>query len=161
MQVRCVAVGAGAPLPQQQLQRFRVREFRAPPPKPPIARVERPLERLAAEAQRRIAQLGGRLRGRRLELRERRHQRLVLLPQLRLVLAVIAGHAQQQLPEGGQPETRLLGEISPAEERPPVVRCQKHGERPATGALRQHLLRDLVDAIDVGPLLPVHLDVDI
>ena len=160
MQVRCVAIGAGPPFPQQQRQRCGVREF-GRPAEAAEARVERPLERLAAEAQRRVAQLdsiGGR---RRVELRERRHQRLVLLAQLRLVLAVETRHAQQQLPEGRQAETRLLGEVGAAEERPPVVGSEKHRERPAAGALRQHLLGDLVNAVDVGPLLPVHLDVDI
>ena len=50
--------------------------------------------------------------------------------------------------------------IGAAEKGPLVVVCQKHGERPAARALRQHLLRDLVDAVDVGPLLTIDLDVD-
>src|SRR5262249_50221324 len=54
----------------------------------------------------------------------------------------------------------FLGEIGAAEERPPIIGCQEHGERPATAALSQHLLRDLVDAVDVRTLLAIDFYVD-
>ena len=44
------------------------------------------------------------------------------------------------------------------EERPLVVVGEEHRERPAAGALGQHLLRDLVDAVDIRPFLAIHLD---
>ena len=87
-------------------------------------------------------------------------QRGVLLAQLGLMLAVVFGDADQQILERGQAVARLLREIGAAEERPLIVRRQEHRERPAARALRQHLLRDLIDAVDVGTLLAIDLDVD-
>ena len=112
----------------------------------------------ALEWRRRELAVGARRR--RVELGERRHQRLVLPVQLGGVLAVIRCDAQQHVLERRQSVARLLGEIGAAEERPLVVVSEKHGERPAAAALRQQLLRDLVDAVDVGPLFAVDLDVD-
>src|SRR5215831_10892717 len=37
---------------------------------------------------------------------------------------------------------------------------EEHRERPAAAALSQHLLRDLIDAIDVRTLLAIDFDVD-
>ena len=45
------------------------------------------------------------------------------------------------------------------EERHAVGR-QEHRQRPAAAALRKHLVRELVDLVEVGPLLAVDLDVD-
>ena len=56
--------------------------------------------------------------------------------------------------------TCFLGEIRAAKERPVIIVCQEHGQRPTAGPLRQHLLRDLIDAIDVGSLFAVDFDVD-
>ena len=54
---------------------------------------------------------------------------------------------------------RLLRKVGAAEERRAVGR-EEHGQRPAAGALREHLVRALVDLVEVGPLLAVDLDVD-
>ena len=52
----------------------------------------------------------------------------------------------------------VFGKVGAAEERHLVGR-QEHRQRPAAGALRQHLVRGLVDLVDVGPLLAIDLDV--
>ena len=81
--------------------------------------------------------------------------------QLRFVLAVVlATRAAACRGNAGRPKRGFSREIGAAEEGPLIVVCQEHGERPAAGALRQHLLRDLVDAVDVGPLFAIDLDVD-
>src|SRR5580704_12946326 len=41
-----------------------------------------------------------------------------------------------------------------------MIRRQEHGERPAAGTLSDQLLRELVDLVEIGPLLAIHLDVD-
>src|SRR6516164_4759699 len=94
------------------------------------------------------------------EVGERGHQRLVLLPELRRVVAVVRGYALQDVRECRQPVAGFLREVGTAEERPPIIVRQEHGERPASAALCQHLLRDLVDAVDVRTLLAIDLDVD-
>ena len=55
---------------------------------------------------------------------------------------------------------RLGREVGAAEERPLVVGREEHRQRPAAAALRQHLVRELVDLVEVGPLLAIDLDVD-
>src|SRR5580700_11157174 len=98
--------------------------------------------------------------GRRIELGECGEQRVTLRPELAGMLAVPGGDAQQYVAERRQSEAGFLRKVRPAEERPlPFVR-QEHGERPAATALREHLLRDLVDAVDVGTLLAIDFDVD-
>ena len=62
--------------------------------------------------------------------------------------------------EGGHAVALLAREIGAAEERPLVVGRQEHRQRPAAAALGQHLVRGLVDAVEVGALLAVDLDVD-
>jgi hypothetical protein len=76
------------------------------------------------------------------------------------VLAVELCDSQQDVLESRQVIARFFRKISSAEERPLIVVRQEHGERPAAAALRKHLLRDLVDAVDVGPLLAIDFDVD-
>ena len=61
--------------------------------------------------------------------------------------------------KGGHAVARALREVGSAEERRPVRR-EKQGERPAAGALREHLVGRLVDVIEVRPLLAVDLHVD-
>ena len=159
LQVGLGRVHRGAPVAQQAFETLRMRELRRAAEAAEVrvegARVLRPagLERL-------VGQLGVVRGRRRLELRERRHQRLVLLAQVVAVVAVVFGDAQQDVLERRQPEARLLREVGAAEEGPLIVVGQEHGERPAAAALRQHLLCDLVDLVDVGPLLAVDLDVD-
>src|SRR5438105_4522486 len=96
----------------------------------------------------------------RVEIREGRHERIVLLAQIFAVLAVMPGDPQQDVLEGRQAVAGFLREVGAAEERPLVVVRQEHGERPAAAALGEHLLRHLVDAVDVGTLLAVDFDVD-
>ena len=40
------------------------------------------------------------------------------------------------------------------------MRRQEHGQRPAAGAMSDHLLRHLVDLVQVRPLFAVDFDVD-
>src|SRR5450830_2179476 len=68
-------------------------------------------------------------------------------------------HAQEQIGKSGQTVARRLGEISAAEKRLLLGR-EKHGERPAARALAHHLVRQLVDLVQVWTLLAVDLDVD-
>ncbi len=56
--------------------------------------------------------------------------------------------------------TCFFREIRAAKKRAVIVVCQEHGQRPTAGPLREHLLRDLVDAIHVRSLFAVDLDVD-
>ena len=87
------------------------------------------------------------------------HQRVVLRAQLRALRVVVLGHALQDGGEGRHAVTRLVGKIGAAEERFLVVVRQEHRERPAAAALREHLVRELVDLVDVGPFFAIHLDV--
>jgi hypothetical protein len=83
-----------------------------------------------------------------------------LLAQGRLMLAIIFSHAFQHLPEGRQAVARRIGEIRTAKKRPLVIRRQEHGKRPAARSLGEHLLRDLVDAVDIRALFAIHFDID-
>src|SRR2546429_3687113 len=76
------------------------------------------------------------------------------------MIAIVFRHPQQHVAKRRQAVAGFLREVGAAEERPLVFVRQEHGERPAAAVLCQHLLRNLVDAIDVRPLLAVHLDVD-
>src|SRR5262249_46155024 len=125
-----------------------------------VARIEAARELRAAGGERRVGELAVGPGGRRGELGERRHERIVLLVQLRRGGAGISGGGLQEGLGGPQARARLLREVGAAEERPPIIVREEHGERPATTALRQHLLRDLIDAIDVRTLLAIDFDVD-
>ena len=52
-----------------------------------------------------------------------------------------------------------MRKIRAAEEGPLIRGTQEHGQRPAARIGRDHLLRRLVDLVEVGPLLAVDLDV--
>ena len=119
------------------------------------ARLEAPHRRL----DRRGAELGMMRRRAWLHVRERRDERGVLLADLLAALAVELRHALEQLRKSRQVMARLLGKISPAEKGRAVGR-QEHGERPAARALRDHLVRKLIDLVEVRTLFAVHLDVD-
>ncbi len=71
----------------------------------------------------------------------------------------IAAMRSQSVGKARHAVARALREVGAAEERRPVRR-EEHGERPAAGALREHLVRGLVDLVEVGPLLAVDLHVD-
>src|ERR1700716_53204 len=150
---------ARTPVTQQPLDGQRVRKFwRAA--KAAVTGIEAARQLRAAALERRSAEFGV-ARGRwRIELGECRHQRVVLRAQLRGMIAIVSGDALQDVPERWQPVARLLREVGAAEERPLVIVRQEHGERPAAAALREHLLRDLVDAVDVGTLLAIDFDID-
>ena len=87
------------------------------------------------------------------------HQRVVLRAQLLALRVVVLGHALEDGGEGGHAVTRLVRKIRAAEERLVVVVRQEHGQRPAAAALREHLVRELVDLVEVGPLFAIDLDV--
>ena len=76
------------------------------------------------------------------------------------MVAVVLGDAQQHILESRQSVAGLRRKIGAAEKRPLVIVCEEHGERPAATSLCEHLLRDLVDAVDVGTLFAINLDVD-
>src|ERR1700730_3593214 len=76
------------------------------------------------------------------------------------MIAIVCGDSLQDVAERRQAIARLLREVGAAEERPLVIVREEHSERPAAAALREHLLRDLVDAVDVGALLAIDFDVD-
>ena len=86
-------------------------------------------------------------------------QLMVLLVDLRPVAAVVLVHPAQQVGEGRQAIAGLLGEIGAAEEGH-LVRGQKHGQRPAAAATGQHLVGQLIDAVQVRAFLAIDLDVD-
>ncbi len=127
--------------------------------KPPCSRSKRCSSCCAQQPQRRVVQRCGHCR-RRVDGRQGLDQRLRLRTQFLLTLAVVLGHARQQRAEARHAEARLGRKVRATEEGPLVVMRQEHGQRPAATAAREQLVRDLVDAVDVGPLLAVHLDVD-
>jgi hypothetical protein len=143
---------------QAQLEVGRVRKFRRAA-KAAVLRVKACAQRFQRRAQRLgIERLPG-VAGARLQPREREPQLLALLADRRALLAPDLGDALQDLDEAGQPVARALRKVGAAPERR-AVGGEKHGERPAAAALRQHLVRGLVDLVDVGPFLAIHLDVD-
>jgi hypothetical protein len=75
------------------------------------------------------------------------------------MIAVEVRDPRQHVGEGRQAVARFPGEVGAAEERPLAVVGEEHGERPAAAALGEHLVRDLIDAVDVGALLAIDLDV--
>ena len=91
---------------------------------------------------------------------ERDGDRFVLARDVGLVLAVVALDPLEELRKRRHPVARGLREIGADEERHVLARRQERGERPAAAALVEHLVRGLVDLVEVGPLLAVDLDVD-
>src|SRR5207245_7917538 len=85
--------------------------------------------------------------------------RLVLTADFIALLTVDPRDALEQLWKSRKVVARLLGEISTTEKRRPVGR-EEHGERPAARSLREHLVRELINLIEIRTLLPVHLHVD-
>ena len=102
----------------------------------------------------------GRPRRARLRPDEGVAQRLVLLRDLVAVRAEEVHHPQEEIAERGQAVARRRREVGAAEEWREVVRGEEHRERPAAGAPREELVRDLVDLVEVRAFLAVHLDVD-
>ncbi len=146
------------PIAKQALQSLGMRELRRCA-KPAVAGIEGSRQELARGLQRRIGQLYVHARRRRREIGERAHERLILLAQVGFVVAVVVGDLAEQVLEGREAITGFLRKVRAAEERPLIVAGQEHGQRPAAGALREHLLGNLVDAVDIGALFAVDLDV--
>ena len=96
----------------------------------------------------------------RLRPREGRAQRLVLLRHLAAVGGEKVHDPDEQVAERGEAVARRRRKVGAAEEGGQVVRGEEHRERPAAGAAREQLVRDLVDPVEVRALLAVHLDVD-
>jgi hypothetical protein len=150
---------AGLPIQQQPRQAGRVGELRRRA-EAAIAVIKAQAQALPADAQRagieqRFCAAGGSA------ARERRGQLRGSAAQLLEMVVVVVGDLSQQIAKGRQAEARLAREVGAAEERPLVVVHQEHGQRPAAGAARQQLLALLVDAIEIGPLLAIDLDVDV
>jgi len=79
---------------------------------------------------------------------------------LRTLLAIVLGHTAQQVAERRHSMASVLGKISAAEERLLFRGGQKHGQGPPARTVRQHLLRDLINLIQVRALFAVDFDVD-
>ncbi len=90
--------------------------------------------------------------------RERLEQFAVLLLDVGATVAPGISHLLAQAREAGQAVARRFREIGAAEKRR-AVRREEHRQRPAAGAAGQHLVGGLVDLVEVGPLLAIHLDV--
>ncbi len=79
---------------------------------------------------------------------------------LRRIRSSIGGHSFEQVRECRHAMSRLIGKIRPGKEGQLFVGRQEHRQGPPTSATGDQLMRDLVDLIDVRPLLAVDLDVD-
>jgi hypothetical protein len=95
-------------VPQQQLDRIRVREFRRSAEAAVLA-IEHSLERIHAVLDRLAREVGWIRAPRRLGAPEHRHQLEVLRADLGLVLVVEAAYALQQVAESGQPKRVVFG----------------------------------------------------
>ncbi len=69
-------------------------------------------------------------------------------------------HPLEHFDETRQAVTRGLREVGAREEGHQFVRFEKHRQRPAAAAPRDHLVGELVEPVQVRSLLAVHLDVD-
>jgi hypothetical protein len=76
------------------------------------------------------------------------------------VQPIVVTDLAQDVSERGQAVACFLWEIGAAEKRSVIVVCQEHRERPTARSLRQHLLCDLINPIDIRPLFSVDFDVD-
>ena len=147
-------------LAQEQLQVDRVGKFRRPA-EPAVATVKGARQLFEALVNRTGVELcprAGRLAG--LGLLQGLDEGRVLLSQGGPFFLVNLVNPGQQGLETGQTVARFRREIGAAEERRPVFGHQEHGQGPAAGTPRQQLLRGLVDLVEIGPLLPVYLDID-
>jgi hypothetical protein len=95
----------------------------------------------------------------RLERGHRRGEALVLLGDRRALLAIRRATRGRRSRKPGSPWRPVLGEVGAGEVRR-ALRRQEHRERPPARAARQQRVRRLVDAVEVGALLAVDLDVD-
>ena len=91
--------------------------------------------------------------------RERGAQRFTLFGDFGLLIAKRRGNLRQEFDEAGHAVTRGFRKIGAAEIRR-LIGQQKHRQRPAAVALRQHGVCRLINLIEVGALFAVHFDVD-
>jgi len=77
------------------------------------------------------------------------------------LLIIGVRNVAQQVPECGEAVAWLIGKIGPNEKRGLVLRGQEDRQRPASRSLSQQLMGRLIDLVQVRPLLPVHLDIDV
>src|SRR6266853_6422175 len=153
---RAVALRGGTA--QAEFEIRGVREFGGPA-EPAVARVEARLQAAQGRGYRRRRQLRV-MRGHAgLHAFEGGENRLVLTPDFIAVLAVDLRDALEQLGKSRKVVARLLGEISTAEKRRALGR-EEHRERPAARPLGEHLVRELVDLVEIRAFLAVHLHVD-
>ena len=124
------------------------------------ALVEGRRQLLADRIERRGRERGRRIGRLRRQVAEDIHERVVLRAQLLALRVVVLRHALEDGGEGGHAVTRLVRKIRAAEEGLVIVVRQEHGQRPAAATLREHLVRKLVDLVEVGALFAIDLDVD-
>jgi hypothetical protein len=129
-------------------------------PKPPKRLSKLAASLFACRLQRRGREGDAGVGGLRVQVAEHRHQAVVLRTQFLALRVVVLRHALEDGCKGRHAVSRLVREIRAAEEGLLVVVRQEHGQRPAAAALREHLVRKLVDLVEIGPLLAVDLDVD-
>jgi len=101
------------------------------------------------------------LAARLLEVAQGLQQAVVLAADLVAVVAEPGVHLLQHLAEGWHTVAPFPGEIGAGVKWNLPHGVEEHGQRPAAAAPRQHLVRQLVDAVEVGALLAVHLYIDV
>ena len=142
---------------QQQVQLCRMQEFRRSA-EAAVYAVEVVLVLAHRQCQRHIVQCRAR-NGLRQGVGECRNQVRALRHQFAAVFRIHPGDALHQFRESGQAVPRLFGEVRATEERR-AVRQQKHRQRPAAVAPRQHVVGALINLVEIGTLFAIHLDVD-
>ncbi len=68
-------------------------------------------------------------------------------------------NSRQQIEKAWQTMARCFRKIRPAEEWL-LIRSQKQGQRPAAGALGEHVECRLIDLVEIGAFFAIHLDID-
>jgi hypothetical protein len=76
------------------------------------------------------------------------------------MLAVMRVDPAQHIDEGRHAVTRCFWEIGSADERRLIVVRQKHRQWPTAGPPLQQLKGGLINLVEIGPLLAIHLDID-
>ena len=143
---------------QTEFQIARVRKFRRAT-EAAESGIEAFAQRSAQRIERRRVEIGAVRTATRHGSCERGTYLLVLLIDFATLFRPHGGDACAQIGKPRQAVARGLGEVRAAEERCAVGR-QEHGQRPATRALREHLVGKLIDLVEIGALFAIDLDVD-